>query len=87
MPLGQLTTYGSLYAHFSLTSALTGITPVAILHLIKKDEPDTLQLGMAIAIGQIITSIILVPYFLQILFGLPLCESRDERRFPASRDR
>ncbi|MCJ7788992.1 MAG: hypothetical protein MUP69_02195 [Candidatus Atribacteria bacterium] len=73
--------------HFSLTSALTGITPAAILHLIKQDEPNTLQLGMAISIEQIITSIILVPYFLQILFGLPLCESRDERRFPASRDR
>lgn len=78
---------GASVPHFSLTSALTGITPAAILHLIKQDEPNTLQLGMAISIEQIITSIILVPYFLQILFGLPLCESRDERRFPASRDR
>ncbi|GAH80002.1 unnamed protein product, partial [marine sediment metagenome] len=29
------------------------------------------ELGIAITIGQIITSIILIPYFLHILFGLP----------------
>jgi len=56
---------------FTLTSALTGIIPAAILYFIKKDEPNVLQLGIAIATGQIITSIILVPYFLHTLFGLP----------------
>jgi len=56
---------------FTLTSALTGIIPAAILYLTKKNKPNILELGVSIAIGQIITSIILVPYFLHILFGLP----------------
>ena len=62
---------GAYMPHFTLTSALTGIIPATVLLLIKKDEPNTLQLGMAIATGQIITSIILIPYFLNILFGIP----------------
>jgi ECF transporter S component (folate family) len=57
--------------HFTLTSALSGMIPAAILYLRKKEEPNVLQLGIAIAIGRIITSIILVPYFLHILFALP----------------
>ena len=62
---------GAYIPCFTLTSALTGIIPAAILYFIKKDEPNVLQLGIAIATGQIITSIILVPYFLHILFALP----------------
>jgi ECF transporter S component (folate family) len=62
---------GAYMPCFTLTSALTGIIPAAILSLTKKDEPNVLQLGAAIASGQIITSIILVPYFLHILFSLP----------------
>ena len=62
---------GVFMPHFTLTSALTGIIPALVLKLSQKDEPNVLQLGIAIATGQIITSIILVPYFLHILFGLP----------------
>ncbi len=56
--------------HFTLTSALTGIIPATILVLMKKNEPNVFDLGIAIAAGQVITSIILIPYFLNILFGL-----------------
>jgi len=62
---------GAYMPHFTLTSALTGIIPATILILMKKDEPNVVELGIAISIGQIITSIILIPYFLHILFGLP----------------
>ncbi len=63
---------GVYMPHFTLTSALTGIIPVVVLRLIsRKDEPDTWELGIAITIGQVITSIILIPYFLHSLFGLP----------------
>ena len=62
---------GAYMPHFTLTSALAGIIPAAILSIKKKEEPTVFELGIAIAIGQIITSIILIPYFLHILFGLP----------------
>ena len=62
---------GAYMPHFTLTSALTGIIPAAILSIKKNEEPTVFELGIAIAIGQIITSIILIPYFLHILFGLP----------------
>ena len=63
---------GAYMPHFTLTSALTGIIPAIILILMrKKDEPNVFDLGIAITTGQVITSIILIPYFLNILFGLP----------------
>ena len=63
---------GAYMPHFTLTSALTGIIPATILILMrKKDEPNIFDLGIAITAGQVITSIILIPYFLNILFGLP----------------
>jgi len=62
---------GAYMPHFTLTSALGGIIPATILILMKKDEPNVFELGIAIAIGQIITSILLISYFLHILFGLP----------------
>jgi ECF transporter S component (folate family) len=62
---------GAYMPHFTLTSALTGIIPALVLKLSQKNEPNVLELGTAIAAGQIITSLVLVPYFLHILFGLP----------------
>jgi ECF transporter S component (folate family) len=63
---------GVYMPHFTLTSALTGIISVAVLHLIRrKDESNIWELGIAITVGQVITSIILIPYFLHSLFGLP----------------
>ncbi len=62
---------GAYMPHFTLTSALTGIIPATILLLMRKDEPNIFELGIAIAIGQVITSVLLVSYFLNILFGLP----------------
>lgn len=62
---------GVYMPHFTLTSALTGIIPATILILMKKDEPDVFDLGIAITTGQVIISVILIPYFLNILFGLP----------------
>ena len=63
---------GAYMPHFTLTSALTGIIPATILILIrKKNEPNIFDLGIAITTGQVITSIILIPYFLNTLFGIP----------------
>jgi len=62
---------GAYMPHFTLTSALTGIIPAIILILMRKGEPNIFNLGIAITAGQVITSIILIPYFLNILFGIP----------------
>ena len=62
---------GVYMPHFTLTSALAGIIPATILVLMKKNEPNIFDLGIAITAGQVITSIILIPYFLNILFGIP----------------
>ena len=63
---------GVYMPHFTLTSALSGMIPAFVLSLFRKEEePKTLELGIAITIGRIIISIILVPYFLYILFALP----------------
>ena len=62
---------GVYMPHFTLTSALTGIIPALVLKLGQRNEPNVLELGIAIAVGQIVTSIVLVPYFLHVLFCLP----------------
>ena len=62
---------GAYMPHFTLTSALTGIIPALVLKLSQRDEPNVFELGIAIVVGQIVTSIVLVPYFLHVLFGLP----------------
>jgi ECF transporter S component (folate family) len=63
---------GVYMPHFTLTSALAGMIPAFVLSLFrKKEELKTLELGIAITAGQVITSIILISYFLNIVFGLP----------------
>ncbi len=61
---------GAYMPHFTLTSALGGIIPGVIINL-KKEEFNYLNLTLAITIGQILTSLLLTPYFLHLLFGLP----------------
>lgn len=63
---------GPYMPHFTLTAALTGIIPAIILIPNKKPIPSFVELLIAIGIGQIITSIILVPYFIQLLFKVSL---------------
>jgi len=60
---------GAYMPHFTLTSALGGIIPGVIINL-KKEEFNTFDLAIAITTGQIITSLLLTPYFLHILFRL-----------------
>lgn len=64
---------GPYFPHFTLTSALTGIIPVLILRLIHRAEgvPGFVMLLISIFIGQLVTTVILVPYFLEILLGIP----------------
>lgn len=63
---------GAYMPHFTLTAALTGALPALILKLIHQEHnPNLGALFLAILVGQTITSLILVPYFLESLFGIP----------------
>jgi len=63
---------GAYMPHFTLTSALNGVIPVVVLRLLKRTEGiKTIELGVSIAMGHIITSLIMIPYFLHTIFGIP----------------
>jgi len=64
---------GAYMPHFTLTAALTGILPALLLKVFKsKDQHPLWQVMVVIGISQLVTSVLLVPYFLQMLFGIPL---------------
>jgi len=63
---------GVYMPHFTLTSALSGMIPAFVLSLFRKEEePKTLELGIAITLGHIMISLMLIPYFLNSIFGIP----------------
>ncbi len=61
---------GAYLPHFTLSAALTGILPPLFWGLLGRKEAFLPLLG-AVAGTQLVTSVILVPYFLKTLFGLP----------------
>lgn len=65
---------GTFMPHFTLTSALTGIIPGIIVRVLKInfDRPSWWKVFFAILVGQVTTSVLMVPYFRNILFGHPL---------------
>lgn len=74
--LGDLLGYfinpiGAYMPHFTFTSFLTGFIPgLMVFYIIKKCRTLTVIL-ISISVGQLITSIIIVPYFINSLFGVP----------------
>ena len=66
---------GVFMPHFTLTAALTGALPPLVLGLIRRrahfSEYTFMELLIAIGVGQMISSVLMVPYFLQMLFGVP----------------
>lgn len=65
--------YGGYMPQFTLTAALTGIIPGLLMRNCKDISCKTSLLRLILAIGasEIITDILLVPYFLKILYGQP----------------
>ena len=62
---------GAYVPLFTLSAALTGIIPPLVLRMTKRQNWNLWELMLAIGIDQIITSVILTPYFLQLAFGIP----------------
>lgn len=56
---------------FTLTSALTGLIPIMIVQLFKVKYPNFkfYQVLLGIFVGQMLTSVIMAPYFQALLFG------------------
>ncbi len=65
---------GPYMPHFTLVAALTGIIPGLIMLMFKdsKSKTNFWKLLLAIAIGQIITSVFITPYFMERLFSVPM---------------
>lgn len=65
---------GSFNPIFALTSALTGMLPVLVTMILKDNSAKftTWKVFVGIAVGQITTSVVMVPIFLQILYKKPL---------------
>jgi riboflavin transporter len=63
---------GAYMPHFTLTAFLTGFVPGFFIFYVFREKRNYITLLVSIAIGQTISSIILVPYFIHILFGAPL---------------
>jgi ECF transporter S component (folate family) len=63
---------GAYMPHFTFTAFLTGFLPGFLVYYLFKKKINYLTLLIAIAVGQIVSSVILVPVFLQMLYGLPL---------------
>lgn len=64
---------GPFMPHFVLTSALTGIIPGVIMKLLKAELPKfpLWKILVAILVGQVTTTVLMVPYFRNVLFGHP----------------
>ncbi len=63
---------GAYMPHFTMTAALTGIIPGWIIFTLLGGKRKIWMLLLAIGVGQLTTNVILVPVFLQMLFGIPI---------------
>lgn len=65
---------GPYMPHFTLSAALTGVLPGLVMMMFKdpKAKASFWKLLLAIAVGQIATSILMVPYFMEKLFSMPM---------------
>lgn len=62
---------GAYMPHFTLTSFLTGFIPGVMVFYILRKYRSLPVLFISISVGQLITSLLLVPYFVNMLFGVP----------------
>jgi ECF transporter S component (folate family) len=63
---------GAYMPHFTLVKALSGIIPGIMMLVNSQGYKSHLYIGWIVFVTQLVTSTILTPYFLQILFGIPV---------------
>ncbi len=63
---------GVYMPHFTLTAFLTGFIPAFIVFNFLRHKRGFASYLFAIGIGQLISSVLLVPFFLQIVFNIPM---------------
>ena len=64
--------HGRLCSHFTLSAYLTAFIPGAITWYVFKGQKRNWQLILAIFLGELVTNVGLVPYFLYILYGVKI---------------
>lgn len=62
---------GVYMPHFTLTSLLTGLIPALVLRYVFRGKRSFLTYLIAIGLGQLISSVWLVTYFLELVFSVP----------------
>nr|AGF93389.1 conserved hypothetical protein, membrane [uncultured organism] len=62
---------GAYMPHFTFTAFLTGFIPGAVVFYIFRKKRNIWIFLLAVGIGQTVSSVILVPVFLNNLFGIP----------------
>jgi|SRR6056297_225905 len=62
---------GAYMPHFSFTAFLTGFIPGLIFYYLFNQKLNYFSLIVSISVGQLISSVLLVPLFLDMLFGVP----------------
>lgn len=70
---------GAYMPHFTLTSMLTGLLPGVMICYLFRGKINFKTLIVTVGITQIITAIIMVPYFMNSLFGIPFTVSLPPR--------
>jgi ECF transporter S component (folate family) len=63
---------GAYAPHFTLSAFLTGFIPGAVTRYIFNNQNRLWHLVVAVLMGELVTNVLLVPYFLNSLFGLPI---------------
>ena len=72
---------GAYMPHFTLTSMLTGLIPGLMICYLFKGKKTFTTLLITIGLTQLITAIVMVPYFMNSLFGVPFSVSLPPRIF------
>ncbi|MCK5687214.1 folate family ECF transporter S component [bacterium] len=63
---------GPYIPYFTITSGLTGFIPGFLIYFFLKGKKDYLTLLIAIGSGQLCTTVLLVPFIHNKLFGIPV---------------
>ncbi|NLL61894.1 MAG: folate family ECF transporter S component [Candidatus Atribacteria bacterium] len=62
---------GPYVPHFTIISALCGVIPIMVLRIIKGKEDHIINITISVGIAVIVTELFLIPYSLNLIFGIP----------------